>query len=182
VNDPAEVCDGMSDTCPNNVILTESVCIYAGQDQDAGSVTFTASEQSYNEHQLCVEMKLDNGWKLDSDSDEPIQVEIAMDGTPFTIPRRFRYNMSSSEIVMLANGNYKLCISTVPSAESNFAINFDVMKDNQRATAWALPCKDSTAESALEANSFMGRGWGEYFTWTPCNLDTCPTQDCTFER
>lgn len=193
VSDPSEVCDGVSNTCPDNTILKESICIYAGQHNEAGTVALTASPiAGSSDYRLCAEMTL-LGWTLQQGANEAIKIEFSTDGVPESNPGKYSIKYPSSDISQTASGIFEYCMTITgaevcpadgsPKTSLSFALHFDVENGESSETAWALPCKDSTAPSAFTASPFLNRkgkarGWGNYFVWEPCCPDECP--DCKF--
>ena len=168
----------MSNDCPPNVILDDTLCLKAGQTNPAGTVSLKATpDPDSAAYDFCVTINLD-GWTLQGN--EPIKAEFSTQERPGSNPGQYSYKYPNGGIIDGTDaGTYVLqsCLSYTESMICDgltlyFAIHLDVTSGSDSETAWALDCEDTD----LSGNRFLNKketafqGWGKYFVWTPC----CP--------
>jgi hypothetical protein len=176
---PAEVCDGVSNACPADIILADTLCLKAGQTAPAGSVSVTAAPVSATDYEFCVDISVE-GWTLTGT--DPIKVEISTEGAPGSAPGQYSYKYPNAGIVLTTTGTYKLCKTIqadicVDGFALYFAIHLDVkLADGTTETAWALDCAGTDLDGFRFTNKKKNafQGWGKYFKWDPC----CPYDSC----
>lgn len=183
--DVAEVCDGTSDKCPDNIILEDSLCIKAGQHNDAGEVKIVATEYSDGTVDVCFTVSFTSPWTLVSEEDESLKAYFSTEGPPSSNSGHYGIKVSTSEF--LTNG-FHHCVD-LPNKDTSlyFAIHFDTTNGSDQETAWVMDCGDeenphssqilSSRFTETKRGATVYSGWGEKHVLTPCNNSGC-SKDC----
>jgi len=180
--DREEKCTG-TDHCPLDVIVEDSMCIFAGKNTLVGTATFvvtaTTTPDGSSDYRAAVSVNINSPYAIKV-TQEPVKIAI---GTAKPNANPGSYNVKTTTTGSVIQ-NYPIFTDdgTCTAALSPFylAIHLDMSDGN---TAWALPCSTG-ASNILQPAPFMqklnnGRevqnGWGGYWTYTPC----CKTDACT---
>ena len=177
-SDPQEQCDGISKTCPANVVVDDTLCIYAGQNAAAGSVSITGTlnDSTLN---LCFDMTLDTT-NYPLVGSEPIKAYFSRETAPASNPGSYT-KFDPAHLVDNGDGtgSYSFGCFSIETCQADVApLYFAIHLDVSGETAWALQCADTTAFQGLpfmsKGNGKKGpsrQGWGEWFAYTPCCYD-----------
>ena len=184
--DNEERCTGLSDACPLDVILEDSMCIFSGQNTLVGTASFvvtaTTLPDGSSDYRASVNVNIDAPYAIEV-TEEPVKVSIGT-AKPTANPGSYNVKTTSTGLVVQ---NYPIfsddgtCTATL--SPFYLAIHLDMSDGN---TAWALPCS-TAASNILQPSPFMQtlkngkevkNGWGGFWTYTPCcKSDTC-TETC----
>jgi hypothetical protein len=195
--DEEEWCPGGQKKCIENIILNDELCITAGQQYDAGTVSIVATAYEGDKITVCATLTLNDDWNVVGGS-ETIKASflVSPNGAPGNNAGSYELKYDETDLDAVDKSLDFPCVD-LPLSTGNpddtgvcdggkslyFAIHLDVVGPSGGETAWALPC-DPPSDSPLTGTPFTNKngkgkaGWGQFITFSPCCVDDCENTAC----
>jgi len=147
--DPEETCPGGTDYCPEDIFMYKTLPIYAGQHHDAGYAEYIATQKPGLGPEVCVTLKLENGWQLTSvdENSQSIKMHMCPLEPPGSAPGQYPFKNLAQHYQAADGVTFCYPVGTEAAREQGLvpledggqlyvAVHLDVQLNGETETAW----------------------------------------------